>query len=215
MARKWIITILLILPMIGMAIPPLVQQAKIWTTPDPQKTISSNVVGATGCHDLPLIGNYNVEPADDLDDTVKISAEEGRNTADRTIAAHRGWFFLQIGIYGSRERLVHITLPNDEERLAWTRVLVWDDGGITLQGKADIAYVDANTGDPLLLITDVTVGDPAFTCGMVLDNHIDDVSTAILSLIALAIYAALVLLGSIVYLFARQARKRRAEEAAG
>ncbi|MCD4686393.1 MAG: hypothetical protein K8S97_10700 [Anaerolineae bacterium] len=210
MERKWIVTILLILPMIGLAILPLYEQAKVWNTPDPQWTISSNVAGASGCYDLPLIRDYNVQRADDLRGTVEVSSVEGRQTADHMIADHHGWVFLQTGIYGSAVSLVRITPPDGTTRLAWTRVLVWDDGGSSLLGKADIAYVDASTGDPLLLITDVTVGDPGMVCTMILAD-IDDMRPALLSLIALAGYAALLLLGSIVFLIVRRMQGRRAE----
>lgn len=214
MARRWIVTLLIVIPMIALAILPLYEQSKVWTTPDPQWTISADVTGANGCYDLPLVGDYSVRRAEDLRGTVKVSSAEGRQTADRMIADHHGWVFFQTGLYGSAASLVRITPPDSTERLAWTRVLVWDDGGTSLLGKADIAYVDAASGDPLLLITDVTVGDPSIACTMITAD-VDDMRPALISLIALAGYAALVLLGSIVFLILRQLRGRKMPEGNG
>ncbi len=206
MARRWFVMLLIVMPMIVLAILPLYEQSQVWSTPDPQWTIAADVSGASGCYDLPLIGNYSVRRAEDLRGTVNVSSADGRLTADRMIADHRGWAFFQTGLYGSAVSLIRITPPDDVERLAWTRVLVWDDGGASLLGKADIAYVDAASGDPLLLITDVTIGDPALACAMITAD-IDTMRTALLSLMGLAGYAALVLLGSIVFLIIRRGRR--------
>jgi hypothetical protein len=213
MTRSWIVTLFIMLPMIALIILPLYAQSQIWTTPDPQWSITSNVTGANGCYDLPMVGNYSVRRAEDMRGLVKVSSADGRQTADRMIANHRGWIFFQTGLYGSAVSLVRITPPDGTERLAWTRVLVWDDGGTSLSGKADIAYVDANSGDPLLLITDVTVGDPAVAC-TVITADIDDMRPELLSLIVLAGYAALVLLGGLVFLIIRQRQRRRAPKEA-
>jgi hypothetical protein len=201
------ITLLLIVPMIVLAILPLYEQSQVWATPDPQWSVSANVTGASGCYDLPLIGDYSVGRAEDMRGMVTVSSVEGRQTADRMIADHRGWAFFQTGLYGSAVSLVRITPPDNQERLAWARVLVWDDGGASLLGKADIAYVDADSGDPLLLVTDVTVGDPSLACTLITAD-INTMRPALISLIALAAYAALILLGGIVYLLSRQLRGR-------
>ena len=57
-----------------------------------------------------------------------------------------------------------MTLPDGQERLAWHRVLVFDVGSETSPGTADIIYVDAQNGNPLVYVTDASVGTPNLTC---------------------------------------------------
>ena len=51
--------------MIALAIWPLAAQIRVWRTPAPRWTIAANVTGASGCYDLPLIGDFKVGRAED------------------------------------------------------------------------------------------------------------------------------------------------------
>lgn len=68
------------------------------------------------------------------------------------------------GIVVFHPSLVSRTFADGQARLAW----VYGQGRMTdkysMMGIADFVYIDAKTGDPLLLIKDMFVGDPNFTC---------------------------------------------------
>ena len=74
----------------------------------------------------------------------------------------------QIGSYGyifsDGPTLVQATFPDNQQRLSWAYVVVLDAGGFTLLGDAAIVYLDALTGEPLALVSNLTVGDPQMVC---------------------------------------------------
>jgi hypothetical protein len=135
-------------------------------TSEPLWTVSAQEAGIeTALGDCAYAGQlkmYQAQPVEG-DQETSISADEARKIADRVIEKHH--FSIQ-GLYAESPRLIRMTLPDGQERLTWYRVLVTDDGGATLIGKADVVYVDAQTGDALLRITDVPISDPVFACGV-------------------------------------------------
>jgi hypothetical protein len=144
----------------------LIGEIRILFTPEPRWTISEQEAGIDNaladCADAGRLEVYHAQPVEDTDMTI-ISAAKAKEIADQVIERHHP--SLQ-GFYAEGPHLTHMMLPDGQERLAWYRVLVTDDGGATLIGKADIVYVDAQTGDPLIRITDAPISDPAFACGM-------------------------------------------------
>jgi len=68
-------------------------------------------------------------------------------------------------------QLVEKRFPDGVVRLAW----VYGEGRVidnnSMMAKAAFVYLEATTGDPLLLITDMNAGDPVFTCGQLFLNY--------------------------------------------
>ena len=61
---------------------------------------------------------------------------------------------------GDGPHLVAGTFPDGQQRLAWKVMRVTEvDRGVTF-GVASTVFIDAMTGDPLLLVTGVQVSDP-------------------------------------------------------
>jgi hypothetical protein len=79
---------------------------------------------------------------------------------ERVLARHYG-FVPVFAVNGPR--LVRATFPDGQRRLTWYEVVFIEHSGLMV-GKATGVYVDALTGEPLLLMPDVEVGDPAMTC---------------------------------------------------
>jgi len=96
-------------------------------------------------------------------------------------------------LYAAGPDLALVTLPDDEERLAWYYVAVVDPGGVTLMGQSAAVYVDASTGEPLVLITDIVVGDPQMVCS--LEMWLAPTWGRVLALTLLGTYGVLVLAG--------------------
>ena len=63
--------------------------------------------------------------------------------------------------YGQGPALVQATFPDGERRLAWRRVSVISDTGMSGVGAA--VYLDATTGEPLALVRDIPVCEPSWT----------------------------------------------------
>ncbi len=138
--------------------------------------------------------------------SVTISAEQARRRADRLIlnAGARG-----VAVFGGGPSLITAVFPDGQERAAWFRVLVLDTGPDGTLGAASVAYIDASTGEPLLLLTGVQIGDPVMTCGLE-TAAMEAMVRRTLPAVLLALYAVLV--GGIWLV--RQARRREASDAA-
>ena len=84
--------------------------------------------------------------------------------------------------------MVERQFPDNQSHLAW----VYGEGRITdqigMSAAAEVVYIDAATGDPLLLIKDIHAGDPSFTCSQL--HNTDKVQQVVLYLTALLISAA-------------------------
>ena len=143
----------------------VIGQILIRSVPEPRWTVSAQEAGiesALGtCSQAGELEKYHAQPVIDAPGKI-ISARIAEQTAGQVVGRHHSAIF---ALYAYGPHLTRMTLPDGQERLAWYKVVVTDDGGSTLIGKADIVYVDAQTGHPLLQITDVGVGDPSLACG--------------------------------------------------
>ena len=63
--------------------------------------------------------------------------------------------------FGQGPTLMQTTFPDGEQRLAWRRVSVISDTGMS--GVAAAVYLDAATGEPLALVRDIPVCEPSWT----------------------------------------------------
>lgn len=137
----------------------------IRSIPEPRWTVSAAEAGiarAWGrCSQAGELEKYHAQAVEDTPGEI-ISARIAGQVASQVIGRHRPAVF---ALYAYGPHLTRLTLPDGQERLAWYQVVVTNDGGSTLMGKADVVYVDAKTAHPLLRITDVGVGDPSFACG--------------------------------------------------
>jgi len=125
-----------------------------WFAPKPRWVISANGEYLATCRDVSQLHTF---PTSLLQDggTTPITEEESRSLAARG----RGYFWVV-----PYTELVEATFPDGNQHTAWYQIFLLDDGGYTLMGKAEVLFIDAQTGEPLLLITDITVGDPVMTC---------------------------------------------------
>lgn len=125
-----------------------------WFAPKPRWVMSSNE-GLISCRDAPAL---KVFPSERIE-TGEIPPITGPRAAQIALEV-RGGLAADIG-------LAKATFPDGTEHTAWYLTTLTDNGGYTLIGKAEVLYVDATTGEPLLLITGVKISDPSMTCGLV------------------------------------------------
>jgi hypothetical protein len=128
------------------------QQIPIWTTPKPLQTVSRQGRIYDSCADAAEFGTY--KPVEDSQAT-EITAEQARVIANR-VAAREYSFFWSWDRYGPH--LVQAD-PNSEQ-LAWCYVMIIDEGDWQLSGESAAIYLDAQTGEPLVLVTDFRVQNP-------------------------------------------------------
>jgi hypothetical protein len=143
----------------------LYQQILVWTIPKPQWVISRTDWTVGRCIDAADLPSYWVahpDPGDIPPDA--IPADEAREIADRVISRHRWAFGEGFYVYSLGPEAVFAALPDGQQRLVWFRVVVTERGQADTAGEAAAVYLDAMTGEPLVLITAVTVTDLLFSC---------------------------------------------------
>ena len=148
--------ILIALPALILAVLWIATWIPDWFAPKPRWVISANGEYLVTCRDVSQLHTFPMSLLQD-GPTTSITEEEARAIAARV----RGYSWA-----GPYTGLVEATFPDGNQHTAWYQIFLLDDGGSTLMGKAEVLYIDAQTGEPLLLITDVTVGDPIMTCGV-------------------------------------------------
>lgn len=100
---------------------------------------------------------YEAESVED-EQVANITRLQASNIANRIVYRHFGVTELPDTDYLG---LVQATFPDGQRRLAWYKVVTLETYGA--ESKASIVYVDALTGEPLLLMTDVLLTyDPCF-----------------------------------------------------
>ncbi len=95
---------------------------------------------------------------------------------------------------GVTPRLVFATFPDGQRRLAWVFGLLVSTRHDFMSANAAMVYLDANTGAPLLLLTDITVGDPSFTCPPIYGEDLIEAMTQGITTTLLAGYIGGILL---------------------
>ncbi len=137
----------------------LYQQARVWLTPVPRWVVSGAGQQVSDCEAAALV-HYQALPVADAPPNA-ITRAQAVVLAERVLAG-------QIGLAGyslsGGPMLVQAIFPDEQQRLAWAYVVIVDDGGSTLSGNAAVVYLDALAAEPLLLVTDMRVGDPLLGC---------------------------------------------------
>jgi hypothetical protein len=157
-SKRWLV-VSLSLPIIVLLGWFLYEQILIWATPVPHWIASK---GQHVNHCRAIEQWFEAEPVEDTQ-AARITRPQAGDIAQRVLARHHG--FAPLTEANGSPRLVRATFPDGRRRLAWYEVVVIDDGGASLEGKATVVYLDALTGEPLMLIPDVGVGDPCMACG--------------------------------------------------
>jgi hypothetical protein len=142
----------------------LSEQILIWAMPAPrwvnQKKISTNI-----CVEIVPQALDNVEAEPDVR-AARITPAQADDIMERMLARQSG--FVPYSKPDS-PHLAWATFPDGQRRLFWYEaVLVAFDG--SMSGKAAATCLDAATGEPLMLIPDVPIGDPCMTCGCIAIN---------------------------------------------
>ena len=166
-SKRWLL-VGLSLPIIVLLGWFLYEQTLIWITPVPHWIADKGISWYHFCWNSGP-GNWTVGETESVEDTqiARITRGQADDIMERVLARYYG-FVPVFAVNGPR--LVQPTFPDGQRRLAWYEVVFieFDSGGMS--GKATGVYVDALSGEPLLLIPDVEVGDPAMTCGGVVLN---------------------------------------------
>ncbi len=194
MNHSWLTRLLLAIPALVLLYLPVTEQLRVWFAPEPHLTVNWQDAAAStepvGCRAVDLLPGYPVEPGDDAHAFTRVSLDEANVTARRVVGDHRGWPFFRYAVYGMGPQLVYLALPEAGQYLAWAKTLAWDDSGATAGGNADVVFIDARQGDPLLLVTNVAITDPAATC-MWITGEFERVVDPLVALIGFAIYVLL------------------------
>jgi hypothetical protein len=108
--------------------------------------------------------------------------------------------------------LVERQFPDNQSHLTWVYGEGRRMGDTGLEARAEIVYLDAATGDPLLLIKDIVIYDAGFTCPQInaFDNaHFAKIARQIVvQAVAIVITAIYAIVGIIIYI--RSYHRRRA-----
>jgi hypothetical protein len=92
-----------------------------------------------------------------------VSEEEAAETISLlVIQRHNG---VSFPVLTSEIELVEATFPDDVERVAWRQAMVYALSEMGMVGNTEVVYIDAATGDPLLVVEGIQVGDPLMVCG--------------------------------------------------
>jgi uncharacterized membrane protein len=140
------------------------EQALAWTAPTPRWIVSEHgLATSASCQDLVIVtgGKLNVRRVEDASAT-KVTGGQASAIIDRVIARYTG-----NRLFFSNPILVQATFPDGQRRLAWAvfDVIEPATGKYSgLGGKAIGVYLDASTGEPLMLVTDTIVMDVGFGC---------------------------------------------------
>lgn len=128
--------------------------------PLPQETVDrSDLTGMTCAQVAQQAAEPPAEPVDAADQTV-IPDARAAAIADAVL---REAFSLADGQnpeYVSGPVLLRAALPDGGARVVWARV--WSVQPYARDQDTSVAYIDAETGDPLALYTGITMPDPAF-----------------------------------------------------
>jgi len=191
--------IIISLPIIALLGSVLYDQALFWTTPLPRWLVSMGG-RAIPCQIASRLAafDFEVKPVEEVQ-SAQVSLEQATSIADRVLARRFGSY----PQFGHTPLLVRMTLPDGRQRLAWYQFeLTEDRTGVTyLDVKAAAVFVDALTGDPLMLVTDMVFGDPSMSgCGVTWYFPLSRKQTDDLSLLEtyLLVLAFVVWLGGVV-----------------
>ncbi len=183
----------------------LYEQILIWVTPVPHWIAGQGQFSYHFCHSL---GNWivgEVEPVEDMQ-TARITREQAGDVMERVLARYHDFVPL---MEANGPRLVRATFPDGQRRLAWYEVVFikMHTGG--LAGEATGVYVDALTGEPLLLIPNVGVGDPCMTCTCPALNLPFRLRQCLALGLSITYLLILVIVGGVAWLWRRLAAARR------
>lgn len=204
--KRWLIAGLS-LPLIAMLGWFLYEQSLIWVTPVPYWIAGQGQSSYHFCHSL---GNWIVGEVEPVEDTqiARITRAQASDTMERILARYHGFVPL---MEANGPRLVRATFPDGQQRLAWYEVVFIKmyDGG--LAGEATGVYVDALTGEPLLLIPNVAVGDPCMTCICPAINLPFRLRQCLTLGLCIAYLLSLAIIGGVVWLWRLAAARREAK----
>jgi hypothetical protein len=143
----------------------LYQQILVWALPQPESVIPHTDWEVGRCIDAADLPSYWVaHPEPEEIETAAVSLDEAREIADRVISRHRWAFSEGFYVYSLGPEAVFARFSDEEQRLTWFRVVVTERGQADMIGEAAAIYIDAMTGEPLVLITGVKVTDLLFSC---------------------------------------------------
>jgi len=92
-----------------------------------------------------------------------LSADRAALTAWRVIQKHvRDRAFHSVFLYAEGPTLVRATFPDGVQRLAWRRISLVQQDSSRLIGTAAAVYLDAWTGEPLVLVREIYVSEPSW-----------------------------------------------------
>jgi hypothetical protein len=204
MIQKQWLYLALALPLLALLGWALYEQAQVWSAPRPRWVEDVNGLKYSGPCDRPgkaAIEAYQILRADE-GLAAGISGQQAAELASRVIARHFGihteWLW---GSSPPDPELSQVTFPDGQRRLAWPVFTFFRFGEDVMEGEVTGVFIDANTGEALMLVTGQSVGDPCMTCGCLFEgmlinrlskNQFEALFYAICYLVVVGIAAALV-----------------------
>jgi hypothetical protein len=201
MNRKRLFLLLLALPVVILIAQLLSLQTAVWRAGEPRWVVDSEAGYYSSCTTAAQLERYHAALIDEAGALAVISRQRAEEISQHVLARHYGPAPV---LYSHGPALAIATFPDGQKRFTWYRVMLYDGGGATLMGRGMVVYLDAFSGEPLLLIRDVTVGDPTMVCDMDFTPSI-----RILLLLGLVAYLVVVgLLGGLLWLLRRRRLSR-------
>jgi hypothetical protein len=202
-SRRWLV-VGLTLPIVVLLGWFLYEQTLIWITPAPHWIAGKGQSSYHFCRGLKNWIVDEVEPVEDMQ-PARITREQAGDIMERVLARHYGFIPL---FKANGPLLVRAAFPDGQWRLAWYEVVLIDSGGASLEGKATAVYIDALSGEPLLIIPDAAVGDPCMTCGCPAINLPFRIQQFLALGLLIGYLLMLAVIGGAVWLWRRLAAKK-------
>lgn len=153
---KWVIMLLVAAPALGLVGWFVYEQYPVWSRP------RWGAVNPGACAATASLEIYNAGWQPFAQPT--ITRDAGRAIAGDLITQQYGLPARQLS--ADESLLVAATFPDSGERLAWVYLGLLGEGDESTPGKAAVVYIDADSGEPLTLITAGAAADPRTACEM-------------------------------------------------
>ena len=200
MNRKRLFLLLLALPLVLIFGQFLYLQISLWQISPPRWEVDDSESYYGSCEGAAQMERYQAAYIDDPNTAVLVSREQARESSLHVLERY---YDPSPVLFAYGPKLVVATFPDGKERTAWYHVMLVNSL-TNMLGRGAVVYLDAQSGQPLLLIRDVHVGDPVMACGFAFI-----LPMRLLLLILLTVYLAVVgIFGGLLWLVRRRRQAR-------
>lgn len=196
--------ILFIVPVLLLSGWILYEQALIWAAPEPRWVISaSDQEHFQSCRSAEafILDGFDVLPVGDFRES-QITAEKAGDLINRIFS------FFPIH---DEPTLAEATFPDGQRRLVWYRFDLVDSGPYDMEGQYPGLFIDAGSGEPLLLVRDLIIFDPTMADCEVLSERFLTSRVSRNQVIAFTLLIPYLLISGIVFWLRRRGRISQVE----